>query len=378
MTDINTNYQICSKCIMDNNDDPFIQFDSSGICNHCNTYDNILKKRLVFLNNGLKERDKLIQKIKKEGQGNKYDCVIGLSGGVDSTYVALLVKELGLRPLAIHLDNGWNSELSVINIQNTLEKLKIDLYTHVINWKEFKDLQLSYLKASVIDIEALTDHAIIAVFYKVAKKYNIKNMIHGGNIETEGCLPSSWVHYKGDLMNIKAIHKRFGKKPITTFTTLHPLESLYLNKVKGIKNIDILNYSPYNKKNIKNRIIDELNWRDYGGKHYESIFTRFYQSYILPVKFNVDKRKSHLSTLICSGQISRQEALIEIKKPICDPHQLEDDKKYIIKKFGLNKESFEGLMSLPIKKHTYYPSYINIINRLRPFAQFLKRIGLRS
>lgn len=378
MTDINTKYQACSKCIMDNNDDPYIEFDSSGICNHCHIYNNILRKRLVYLNKGVEEREKVISKIKKDGKGNDYDCIIGVSGGVDSTFVAILVKELGLRPLAVHLDNGWNSELATINIQNTLDKLGIDLYTHVINWKEFKDLQTSFLKASVIDIEVLTDHAILALFYNSAKKFNVKYILHGANVETEGNLPSSWVHYKGDLLNIRKIHEKFGSIPIKTFPTTHPLYSWYMHKFWGLQFIDILNYYSYNKEKTKKKIIKELNWRDYGGKHYESIFTRFYQSYILPKKFNVDKRKSHLSTLICSGQITRDEAQEEIKKPIYDPLKLSEDKTFTLKKFGLTENEFDQLMKLPIKQHTDYPSYLNIIKILRPFGRFLRKIGIRS
>jgi N-acetyl sugar amidotransferase len=315
-----------------------------------------------------------LEEIKAAGKKRDYDCVVGVSGGVDSTYVAWLAKEYGLRSLAVHCDNGWNSELAVKNIENIVKKLDFDLYTHVINWEEFRDLQLSYLKASVVDIEAITDHAIIATLYQVAAKNKIKYILSGENIATEGLLPQHWVHNKNDLINIKAIHRRFGSMPLKTYPTLGFGKNLLYQRMLGINYLTVLDYVDYVKEDAKEIIVEELGWRDYGGKHYESIFTRFYQSYILPTKFHIDKRKSHLSTLVCSGQMTREAALEKIKDPIIDNDVLGADKEYVIKKFGLTAKSFEEIMALPIKQHTDYPSILNLYRRFRPAYRKIKPI----
>jgi N-acetyl sugar amidotransferase len=363
-------YQMCSRCILDTKDDPEIVFHLQGVCNHCITYDRVSKERLSWGEQRDAKLASLLEEVKVNGRDNDYDCVVGASGGVDSTYVAYLAKEFGLRALVVHCDNGWNSELAVKNIENIVKKLDYDLFTYVINWEEFKDLQLSYLKASVVDIEALTDHAIVASLFQVAARNRIKYILSGENMVTEGVLPARWVHNKNDLINIKAIHRRFGKLPLKTFPTLGLAKKLYYQKVRKIKYVPILNYVDFVKEDAKKIIAEELGWRDYGGKHYESIFTRFYQSYILPVKFSIDKRKSHLSTLVCSGQMTREEALEQIKEDPIDADRLFADKEYIIKKFSLTTESFEALMALPVKEHTEYASILNVYNRVRPFAKF--------
>ena len=367
-------YQLCSRCILDTKDDPEIVFDLQGVCNHCVTYDRVSKERLSWGEQRTRKLASLLEEVKANGRDNDYDCVVGASGGVDSTYVAYLAKEFGLRALVVHCDNGWNSELAVKNIENIVKKLDYDLFTYVINWEEFKDLQLSYLKASVVDIEALTDHAIFASLYQVASKNGIKYILSGENVVTEGVLPAHWVHNKNDLINIKAIHRRFGKLPLKTFPTLGLAKKLYYQKVRRIQYVPILNYVDFVKKDAKKIIAEELGWRDYGGKHYESIFTRFYQSYILPVKFNIDKRKSHLSTLVCSGQMTRDEALEKIKEDPIDADRLFADKEYIIKKFGLTAESFDALMSLPVREHTEYASMVNVYRKLKPVYKRIKPI----
>lgn len=363
-------HPICSRCILDTKDDPDIVFDQRGVCNHCATYDLVAGKRLSWGEQRDARLAEVLEEVKARGRDLDYDCVVGASGGVDSTYVAYLAKQFGLRALVVHCDNGWNSELAVKNIENIVKKLDYDLFTYVINWEEFKDLQLSYLKASVVDIEALTDHAITASLYQVAARSGVKYILSGENMVTEGVLPARWVHNKNDLINIKAIHRRFGKLPLKTFPTLGLARMLYYRKVRNIQSVPILNYVDFVKEDAKKIIAEELGWRDYGGKHYESIFTRFYQSYILPRKFGIDKRKSHLSTLICSGQMNREEALERIKEAPIDADMLVADKEYIIKKFGLTAESFDALMSLPVKEHTEYASMVNVYKRVRPFAKF--------
>ena len=336
MNNQSCSYKMCSRCILDTNDDPILQFDEKGVCSTCNTYDELVRTKVYKGEIGKLKTDTLINEIKLAGKNKKYDCIIGVSGGVDSTYVAYITKkQFGLRPLAVHLDNGWDSELAVSNISETLRRLNIELYTHVINWEEFKDLQLSFIKASVVDIELTSDHAIFATLYKVAQKHNIKYILQGVNIVTEGFLPSNWIHNKFDWLNINSIHKQFGKVPLKTFPHISFFKQLYYQYISGIQFVPILNYVPYSKEEAKKLIMTELGWRDYGGKHYESIFTRFYQAYILPQKFGVDKRKSHFSTLICAGELKRDEALELIKEPTYNLEKLAADKEFAIKKFGL-------------------------------------------
>ncbi|MFN2439278.1 MAG: N-acetyl sugar amidotransferase, partial [Chitinophagaceae bacterium] len=288
LTQHDKNYKQCSISVMDNIADPNISFDSNGVSNYYYEYQQ--KEKKVYKGaDGKKRLQGIIEKIKLAGKGKKYDCITGVSGGVDSTYATLQIKKLGLNPLIVHFDNGWNSELAVKNIENIISRLGFDLYTLVVDWNEFKDIQLSFIKASVVDIETITDHAIIATLYKLAVEKNIKYVISGSNIVTEATLPAYWIFNKTDHINIIDIHKKHGSVKLKTF----PFFNTRLKKqveLRGIESIDILNYMPYVKSQVKNTIIEELGWRDYGGKHYESIFTRFYQGYILPVKFHIDKR----------------------------------------------------------------------------------------
>ena len=367
-------YRECSRCILDNIDYPEITFNNAFVCNMCESYDEMSAKHILNDTKKKVELKSIVDEIKEEGKNLEYDCIIGLSGGVDSSFVAYEAKHLGLRPLIVHLDNGWNSELAVKNIENIVKKLGFDLYTHVINWNEFKDLQLSFFKASVIDIELLTDHAISAVLMKLASKHGINYILSGENIVTEGRLPPNWVHFKNDLINIKAIHNKYGKVPIKTFPTLGIGKFLYYQKIKGIRTIPLLDYIDYNKQKAKETITKELEWRDYGGKHYESVFTRFYQSYILPVKFHADKRKSHYSTLICSGQLTRNEALELMKLPIYDKDKLAEDKQYVIKKLGLTEIEFNEMMKQPIRKHTEFHSTVNYYSKLSTLRKVFRKL----
>lgn len=362
----NQGFRECVRCVLNNQVDKDIYFNDQGLCNHCVSYDKITQTRKATAEAKKHRLENLLAQIKRDGKGKKYDCIIGVSGGLDSTYVAWLVKQFGLRPLAVHCDNGWNSELAVKNIENIINKLGIDLYTHVINWEEFRDLQLSYLKASVVDIEATSDHAIFASLYQASQKFGIKYIISGENQATEGMLPESWTYLKFDLLNIKAIHKQFGSKPLKTFPELGYVKKFFLENVMGVKYVRILDYVNYIKKDAKEKMMQELGWRDYGGKHYESIITRFYQSYILPVKFGIDKRYSHYSTLICSGQMTKAEAKQLLAQPAIDEKQAQEDKNYILKKFGLSAEAFEKIMKAPVKKHTDYP---NLPANLRRFKK---------
>ena len=372
-------YQQCTLTVMDTIADPDILFDEQGICNYYHEYKNAEAEDVFRGEEGEKKLAWLIEQIKKDGKGKPYDCLIGLSGGVDSTYVAYLVKKAGLRPLAVHLDNGWNSELAVKNVENIITKLGFDLYTLVVNWEEFKDIQLAYLKASVVDIEVVSDHAIFATMYKLAREKKIGYVLSGTNVVTEHIMPQSWLYKKMDFANLKAIHDQFGKKKLKTYPTFDFKKYVYYSAVLKLNPISILNYVPYNKQEVKEIIKKELDWRDYGGKHHESIFTKFYQAYILPRKFHIDKRKAHLSTLICSEQMSKEDALKELEKPLYDPAELSSDKEYVLKKLGLNEEEFEMIMHLPVRRHDEFKTdthlkegYMNLLKKTEKIRRIIK------
>ena len=341
--------------VMDTLADPNISFDARGVCNYYAEYLSAEKEYVRHGAEGDTALQSSIDEIKADRGKKKYDSILGLSGGVDSTYLCLLAKERGLNPLVVHCDNGWNSELAQHNIEQTVKRLGFDLYTYVINWGEFRELQLSYLKASVVDIEVLTDHAFMAVLYHQARQWKIRHVLTGMNIVTENVLPSAWIYSKQDSVNIAAIQNEFGTKPFNALKTYPVLDlktKLYFERVLKRKNHNLLNYVPYVYDEVKERIQHELDWRDYGGKHYESVWTRFYQGYILPEKFGIDKRKAHLSNLIFSGQLTKEEALEKLNQPIYPPELFEEDKEFVIKKFGLNQAQFDEIMNLPRKKHT--------------------------
>ena len=343
---------------MDNLNDPDIFFDKEGCCNYCNSYFAQKEKNKKTPIELKAELDAIIADIKTSRKNDKYDCIVGVSGGADSMYVVHLLVKFGLHPLVVHYDNGWDSELAVKNIEVMLNKLNIDLFTYVNDWEEFKDLQLAFIKASVIDIELITDQAIIALFYKLSQKHKIKHVFTGHNTSTEFILPKHWYHWKLDGLNIKSIHKTFGTKKIKTYPIVNYFDQYYLNKTKKIEQHSLLNFVEYNKSEAKEILKKEYNWIDYSGKHNESVFTRFYQNYILPLKFNVDKRKAHLSSLICSGQLTRQEALNELKLEPWKTKETLEDKAYVIKKLDLTEIWFENWMKEKPVSHFNYPSYL--------------------
>jgi len=343
-------YRQCTLTVMDNIQDPNITFDADGICNYVHEYRLRAQNEVFEGDEGKRKLDEAVEKIKRDGKGKPYDCILGVSGGVDSTYLAYLAKQLDLRVLCVHFDNGWNSELAVQNIENIVNRCGFDLYTHVFDWEQFRDLQLAHFRANVVDIEAITDIAIGGTLMMLALKKNVKFFLSGGNVVTESILPRHWV-FK-DYYNIVDIHRRFGEiKQITTFPFYDSEFHRVKAKFRNIQSVAALNFVPYNKKKVKEIIVKELGWRDYGGKHYESVFTRFYQGYILPNKFGIDKRKAHLSNLIVSGQITKRDAIEELKQPIMAAEQLETDYEFAIKKLGFSREEFENYIAAPRREH---------------------------
>lgn len=355
-------YQVCTRCVMDTSA-PDIQFDAAGVCSYCKTHEEKVAATPFAQGGAQQKLSELVTKLKSEKRG-EYDSIVGLSGGVDSSFVAYQAVKLGLRPLAVHFDNGWNSELAVKNIEQIVKRLDLDLLTFVIDWEEFKDIQRSFFKANVIDIEMVTDHAIFAAMYQIANKHKIRYILSGTNAATEAIMPAAWQHFKFDLRNLKAIHQRFGTRPIKRYPTLSVWEMAWNHYIRGAKSVSLLNYLPYRKDEAMKTLTDELGWQYYGGKHYESVFTKFYQAHILPEKFGVDKRRIHFSDLIMNGEVTREEALRELAKSLYDPLQLEQDRDYVRKKLGFSKEEFQAYMQAKPVSHYAYPSDAKLAQRL--------------
>jgi N-acetyl sugar amidotransferase len=359
-------FRICTKTVMDTSD-PLISFDENGVCNHVHEYENYVKYQKPDVENSRILTEKMVELLRKEGKGKDYDCIIGLSGGVDSSYLTWYVTvKLGLRPLIVHVDAGWNTEAAVSNIQNIVQKLKLDLHTLVIDWDIIKDLQLSYFKSSLANLDVPQDHAFIASLYKEARKYGIRYIINGNNMATESILPSAWGYDASDSVQLKSVHKKFGSTKLKSYPILTTFEKfVYYPRILKLESFSPLDWIEYNKNDAKKLLISDLGWRDYGGKHHESIFTRFFQGHYLPEKFGYDKRKAHLSSLIVSGQLSRDEALEELKKPLYDPILLDDDRNFFIKKLGISLDEYYRIMKFPVRSYKDFPNTENFINSIR-------------
>jgi N-acetyl sugar amidotransferase len=355
----------CTRCVMDESAND-IHFNAQGQCNYCTDMLRKLENFQPADPDALKAKfDSLISKIKKAGKRKRYDCIVGVSGGADSAYVLYLAKKSGLRPLAVHMDNGWNSELAVNNIENLVRKLDVDLYTHVINWKEYRALQQAFFNANVIDIELLYDNAMLAVNYRLAKKYGIHYILAGTNTTTEGMrMPTSWNWFKFDKTNIHAIAANSHAK-IKSMPTISVFGYAWSRFVRRIHWIDFLDYVDYFKPTCLEELQREIGYRPYPYKHYESIFTRFYQGYLLPEKFGVDKRRLHLSTLICSGQMTREEAsALLMESPYADPDDLKSDIDYFLKKMNWTEPELQIYLDRKPVPHDQFPSEFMVAKKL--------------
>ena len=357
---------VCTRCVMDSSASE-IDFDENGVCNFCKEYDIKAQEEVFHGDNGEKKFEKLMSKIRNTGK--KYDVLIGLSGGVDSSYVAYLLQRYNLRILAVHVDNGWNTELSVANVEEIVKRTNIDLVTHVLDWNEFKDIQKSFIKSSLSNIEIPTDHAIWATLVKTANQFGIKYIISGSNVVTEAIMPSSWLYGSKDSKLILSIQKKFGSKKIKNYPFLTTWDYIKYLLIKRIKWIPILNYIPFNKELAKEILIKELGWRDYGGKHYENIFTRFFHAYYLPEKFGYDLRKAYLSASICSGQITRDQALLELKAKPASDKILNEDAAYVRKKLGISESEFEYYLKQANKTHLDYGNNEYLWTKLASFIK---------
>ena len=368
-------WRICTNCVMDSSDSK-ITFDEKGVCDHCNDFYTNIAVHWHTGDKGRAELDTIVRKIKREGEGKDFDCILGMSGGVDSSYLLhLAVTELGLRPLVFHVDGGWNSEIAVNNIQVMVDKLGLDLYTEVIDWEEMKNLQLAYFRSGVAHIVIPQVHAFIATLYNFASKYKIRYILNGGNISTE-CVrnPMEWLYYGTDMAQIRDIINRFCDIRLKSYPFSSILRhKFYLRYIKKVQVVKPLNYMPYNKQEALRLLEDTYGWKPYPQKHFESRFTKFYEGYWLPERFGFDTRKTQYSSLILTKQMTRDEALEKLKKPAYDPATIDDEFNYIATKLGITAKELRSYFNMERK---YYWDYRNRVSMFVLGAKVLKYMGV--
>ena len=361
--------QICKKGVWDTTV-PGIQFDNNGVSNYCKLY-NRLEEAYPRGEKGSKEWNGIVEAIKKEGKNKRYDCVIGVSGGTDSSYLLYLAREQGLNPLAANLDNGWNSDISVKNIKKVTSALDIDLETYVIDYKEINDLLKAYMHASLPWIDIPSDLAIKAILYKIASKIGVRYILRGNDFRSEGTQPREWTY--GDGRQLRYIHRKFGTVKLKTFPNYTLSSLIYFGLIKKIKSIYPYYYINYNKKTAQDFLENEFGWEYYGGHHYENIFTKFAIQYWLFEKFHIDKRKITFSAQILSGMKDRNEALEELKVPPYDKAAVENEIQYILKKLDLSSDEFTTMMMSENKSYTDYPSNYKFIQKMARFSNSIFR-----
>ena len=371
-------YQICSRCVLDTSD-PDIKFDAQGVCNHCRLFDSSITRYWFPNEQGAGLLAAKTAEIRQAGEGKSFDSILGLSGGVDSSYLALKALELGLRPLVVHVDAGWNSELAVHNIQRVVEYCGFDLYTHVLNWREIRDLQVAYLKSGVANQDVVQDHGFFATLYHFAVENNVKYVLNGGNIATESVFPRAWHHAAMDAINLKAIHNKFGTVPLKDFKTISFFDYyIYYPLIRGLQVVRPLNFMPYDKLNALMHLRNTIGYKEYGRKHGESVFTKFFQNYYLPKRFGYDKRRPHLASMILSGQIVREDALSTLEDQLYDEDELHKDRDYIARKLEISVDELESYIESP--RHFYY-EYPNWDSRYKAFkfvqSQVQRLIGTK-
>lgn len=348
--------EICSNCVMDTSDSQIV-FDENGVCDHCNGFYKHVKPNWDTGEKGKEKLAAIVKKIKEDGKGRDFDCIMGMSGGADSSYMLhLAVKEFGLRPLVFHVDGGWNSELAVKNIQVLVDGLNLDLFTEVINWEEMKNFQLAFFKAGVPHLDIPQDHAFIATLYNFADKYKIKYILNGGNFSTE-CVrnPMEWLYYGTDMRQLHDILDRFGTIPMKTYPFSSVLRhKIYLKYIRGINVVKPLNYRPFIKDEAMDFLKKEYGWTPYPQKHFESRFTRFYEGYWLPERFGFDTRKVQYSSLILTEQMTRDEALELLKKPAIDPETARKEFEFVANKLEITVEELDSYFKMTLKSYKDY------------------------
>ena len=367
--------QICKNCVMDITDSK-ITFDDNGVCDHCNTFFREIKPKWKTDNEAKNQLNEKISLIKNESKGRDYDCIVGVSGGIDSSYLLYaIVEKFKLKPLVFHVDAGWNSQIAVNNIEKLIDALNLDLFTEVINWEVMKELQLSFFKSGVPHIDTPQDHAFFASMYKFSSKFNVKNILTGGNFSTE-CIrnPIEWMYYQSDSIQLKDIYKTFTGKKLKNFPTTSILwHKVYLPYVKNIKIFRPLDYIDYNKEEAMNLLVKKFGYQKYSQKHFESRFTKFYESYWLPERFGYDTRKVQYSSLILTGQMSRDLAIELLKKPSYDRDTIENEFEYIANKLEISVKELRQYFNSPLKNYKDYKSQQNLY---RLGAKVLKKFGI--
>jgi len=367
-----TSSRVCTRCVCDDGI-PGISFDENGVCSLCKNYD-LIEQEFPLSEATQQKFQQIADNIKKNQRDAKYDCLIGVSGGTDSIYTLYIARKYGLNPLALHVDDGCDTEISSHNIQNAVDKLNVDLYTVKIDRDEIADLELSFFRASIPDVETPPDMAIIASLYRCAAQFGIKYILIGNSFRTEGKMPPGWSY--GDGKYLKSVHDRFGSMSLKTFPNLMLKDYLYYCVFKGIKVIKPLYYLPYVKKDVKKLLEKELEWIDYGTGHHESIYTRFVQGYLLPKKFGIDKRKIHYSAFIRSNQMPRQEALTELESPACSNEMVQGDIEYLCKKFGISLEDLEEIVNSEPRVRSEFDSYYPLVCKLRHVINIAYKLHL--
>ncbi len=372
-------YQMCTRCVMDTTDQG-ATFDDAGVCNYCHEFDRVSPTSWFPNEEGEKKLKDLINKIKEAGKNQQYDCILGLSGGVDSSYLALKSKEWGLRPLVFHVDAGWNSELAVANIEAIIKHCDYDLFTHVVDWDEMRDLQLAYFRSAIGNQDVPQDHSFFANLYRFAVSNNVNYVINGVNLATEGISPVGGEFGPAmDAINLRAIHKRFSNNKLKEYSTVS-LFDYYIKYpfIKKLRSVSPLNYLPYSKELAISELESKVGWRPYGRKHGESLFTKFFQNYYLPTKHGYDKRHLHLSSLIVSGQMKREEALDKLNEPLYESDELESDIIFFCKKLRISRDEFNKIMKAPICHYTDFNNWNNQYKFLKKGQDIIeKMIGKR-
>jgi N-acetyl sugar amidotransferase len=349
--------RVCTHCVMDTTDSRIV-FDANGVCDHCNTFFTKVKPNWHTGARGERELREMVSEIKSAGKGKDFDCIIGMSGGIDSSYLTYIATEFGLRPLVFHVDAGWNSQEAVNNIEKLVDKLGLDLYTEVIDWEEMRDLQLAFFKSGVPHIDTPQDHAFFATMYTFAEQHDVKYILTGANYSTE-CIrnPVEWMYYQSDSIQLKDIQRRFGTRPLIKFPTTSIFRhKVWLPYVKGIRVVRPLNFVPYDKAAAMKLLSDKFGWHPYPQKHFESRFTRFYEGYWLPKKFGFDTRKVQFSSLIVTGQMTRDEALERLKTPPLDEPTVRLEFEYVANKLGITTAELAGYLEAPNRSYRDYHS----------------------
>lgn len=347
--------------------DEHIEFDSDGICNHCRAFDAHAAKAWKPGPEGERDLAAMVELMKAAGKKHQYDCIIGLSGGLDSTYLAVKMAERDLRILAVHVDAGWNSEIAVYNIERTVEQCKLDLFTYVVDWEDMRNLQVAYFRSGIANLDVPQDHVFFATLYRQAVKQGIRHVLNGGNLATEGIFPTSWHGPALDRRNLLAINKRFGNGDLTDSYTMVSFFSYYVMYpfVRRIEVVQPLNMMPYVRSEALAELTQTVCYKAYGRKHGESLFTRFFQNHVLPHRFGYDKRRPHLSSMVVSGQLTREAALAELATPLYDADELVRDKEFVARKLRIEADELDALLDMPRHQFDEFPTQQNMYRLLK-------------